>query len=113
MKTTIKNFFERLIQPLSRFWDKPYSVRYVEDPVDHPKKKTLYIIGTEKEPWQVELICPCGCKDKIVLPVNDSTSPRWRLKTTNQGVPTLSPSIWRSKRCRSHFFLQNGKINWC
>jgi hypothetical protein len=112
MKNTIKNIFKWLTQPLSRLWDKPFSVEYVEDPVDIPKNKFLYIIGTTDEPWQVELICPCGCKDKIVLPVNDSTSPRWELKITNQHTPTLHPSIWRSKGCKSHFFLQNGKVEW-
>ncbi|MFX8036043.1 DUF6527 family protein [Acinetobacter baumannii] len=27
--------------------------------------------------------------------------------------PTLSPSIWRSKGCRSHFFVREGLIVWC
>jgi hypothetical protein len=92
--------------------DKPFSIQYVEDPVDTPKKKILYIIGTIDEPWQVEMLCPCGCKDKIVLPLNYETSPRWTLKLKNNSFPTLHPSIWRSKGCKSHFFLKSGKIKW-
>jgi len=112
MKTTIKNIFKWIIQSLSIFWDKPYSIQYIEDPAEHPEKNILYIIGTINESWQVEMICPCGCNDKIVLPVNDSTSPRWGLRISNQNIPTLHPSVWRSKRCKSHFFLRNGKVEW-
>lgn len=113
MKTAVVNFFKWLFQPLAGLWDKPYSVEYIEDPVETPKKKVLYIIGTSDEPWQVELACPCGCKDKIVLPVNDSTEPRWAIQLTNELPPTLSPSVWRSKGCKSHFFLKQGRIKWC
>jgi len=113
MKTTIKNFFRWLFKPLPSFWDKPYSIQYVENPVDNPKKKILYVIGTVDDPWQVELACPCGCENKIVLPLNDSTKPRWLLKISDNKTPTLSPSILRSKGCKSHFFLKQGKIDWC
>lgn len=113
MKNRIINFLKWLFQPLSSFWDDTYSVLYVEDPVDNPKSKILYIIGTVEEPWQVELVCPCGCNEKIVLPVNESTSPRWDLKILNHRTPTLHPSVWRSKGCKSHFFLRNGKVIWC
>lgn len=111
MKTVIK-FFKWLHQSLLGLWDKPYSILYVEDPIDNPKNKILYVIGTTDEPWQAELLCPCGCKDKIVLPVNDSTEPRWVLKTINSKKPSLSPSVWRTKGCKSHFFLKHGKIDW-
>ncbi len=113
MKNIIKNFFKWIFHPLTRFWDDTYSILYVEDPIDKPKKKILYVIGATDELWQVELICPCGCNEKIVLPVNDSTSPRWGLKVANKSLPTLHPSVWRSKGCKSHFFLRNGKIIWC
>lgn len=82
MIKTIKHIYQWITQALTDFWDKPFSVQYVEDPVDNPKQKILYIIGTMDEPWQVEMVCPCGCKEKIVLPVNYSTSPRWCLKIT-------------------------------
>lgn len=108
----VKHIYHWILQAFSSFWDKPFSVQYVEDPVDSPKKKVLYIIGTIDEPWQVEMLCPCGCKEKIVLPVNYETSPRWTLKLNGNNLPTLNPSIWRSKGCKSHFLLKGGKIKW-
>jgi len=112
MIKTIKRLYQWISQSLSSLWDKPYSVMYVEDPVDNPKNKVLYIIGIMDEPWQVEILCPCGCKEKIVLPVNYETSPRWSIELKSDGLPTLHPSIWRSKGCKSHFFLKFGKIMW-
>jgi len=112
MNTAITNIFTWFSQLLSFIWSKPYSIQYVEDSINNPENKILYAIGTSDEPWQVELCCPCGCKDKIVLPVNESTEPRWALKIVNN-KPSLSPSIWRSKGCKSHFFLKQGKIDWC
>lgn len=112
MIKTIKNLYQWIKQALSGLWDKPFSIQYVEDPVDNPKNKILYIIGAMDEPWQVEMVCPCGCQDKIVLPVNNETSPRWSFKITSDNLPSLHPSIWRSKGCKAHFFLKRGKVKW-
>ena len=109
----IKIFIDWLLNPLVSYFDKPYFVEFVEDPVDDPLKKVLYIIGTQNEVWQVEMLCPCGCAEKIVLPANEETSPRWTIKVNSTGVPSLSPSVWRSKGCKSHFFLRLGRIKWC
>jgi len=112
MIKTIQNICLWITNYFSTFWDKPFSVKYTEDPIDHPKGKVLYVIGTVDEPWQVEMRCPCGCNEKIVLPVNYETSPRWSITVSKESIPTLHPSIWRSKGCKSHFFLRQGKIEW-
>lgn len=112
MVTLLKNIIEWIHFQFLRIFDTPYGVEYVEDPVEAPKNKCLYVIGTELEPWQIEFLCPCGCMDKIVLPVNNETSPRWKIQIKKR-IPTLSPSVFRSKGCRSHFFMRQGKIEWC
>jgi Family of unknown function (DUF6527) len=109
-------FFKKIIAWIYfqylRIFDTTYTIEHVEDPVERPKNKYLYVIGTELEPWQVEFLCPCGCSDKIVLPVNNETSPRWNIEI-KEGIPTLSPSVFRSKGCRSHFFMRRGRVEWC
>jgi len=112
MIAAVRKFFQWIARPLSKLWDKPYSIQYHEDPIDNPKEKILYVIGSSNEPWQVEMRCPCGCGEKIVLPVNEETTPCWSLQIVDRNIPTLHPSIWRSKNCRSHFFLRNGKVIW-
>jgi hypothetical protein len=75
------------------------------------KQGSLYLIG-EGTPWSVALLCPCGCGDVIQLSLLDTDSPRWRLSLDGDKLPTLVPSIRRTKGCRSHFFLRRGTVIW-
>ena len=109
----LKRFVTWLIKPIIDYFDQPYSVKFIEDPVDKPAKKVLYVVGNIDEPWQAEMLCPCGCTQKIVLPLNNETSPRWTLKVNDSNIPSIHPSVWRSKGCKSHFFLRDGYIQWC
>lgn len=55
-------------------------------------------------------LCACGCGSKVGVPLGDPG-----YKFFNQGgLPTLRPSIgsWQLP-CRSHYFITNGKIEWC
>ncbi|CAL66566.1 DUF6527 family protein [Christiangramia forsetii] len=54
-------------------------------------------------------LCPCGCDNKIMTPLDPS---EWSFKEiTNK--PTLYPSIgnWQLP-CRSHYWITNGNIEW-
>lgn len=108
-----QKFINWLWPLLLGFFDRPYKTIFVRDPLDHLDKKILYVIGTVNDPWQAELLCPCGCKDRIILPVNNEMSPRWDIQVNEKSLPTLSPSVWRTKGCKSHFFVRRGRIEWC
>jgi hypothetical protein len=94
----------------------PYKCKFrtvrAEELPEELKKHKLYAIG-EGMPWLAALRCPCGCGDTIQLSLLENDSPRWRLKREKDGSATLSPSIWRSKGCRSHFFVRKGRVVWC
>jgi hypothetical protein len=83
----------------------------VDELPDILKQGSLYLIG-EGTPWSVALLCPCGCGDVIQLSLLDTDSPRWRLSLDGDKLPTLVPSIRRTKGCRSHFFLRRGRVIW-
>jgi hypothetical protein len=56
-------------------------------------------------------LCACGCGKKV----RTQLGPRgigWQVKCTAAG-PTLWPSIgnWQ-KDCRSHYYIQNGRVIW-
>lgn len=87
------------------------SVR-VEEMPDRLKPRHLYLVG-QKEPWSAALLCPCGCKAVIQLSLLRTDSPKWSFTLNRSGVPTLSPSVWRTTGCRSHFFLRKGSVVWC
>ncbi|WP_318030080.1 DUF6527 family protein [Rhizobium ruizarguesonis] len=69
--------------------------------------------------WTTESIggvgmrCPCGCGDTIELLVAAETKPRWDVTIDEVRRPTLHPSVWRQKGCRSHFWIRRGRVHWC
>jgi Family of unknown function (DUF6527) len=79
---------------------------------DTLKKYTMYTIG-EDIAWLVALQCPCGCSDIVQLTLLKQESPRWSLQQEKDGSATIFPSVWRSKGCKSHFFIRRGLVLWC
>lgn len=87
-------------------------VVFLADEPERLEPDVLYAIGENGHLWQATLACPCGCEARITLNLLPDDSPRWRLRVDDD-VPTLSPSIWRTTGCRSHFFVRRGQIDWC
>lgn len=90
----------------------PYKVEHVAELPDKLQDRRLYVIG-DLEPWSVAMLCPCGCRSVIQLSLLKTDSPRWRLSFDRKRLPTLAPSVHRTRDCRSHFFLRAGQIDWC
>ncbi len=90
--------------------------RYVCVPVeDMPETldvKRLYVARDGDKAWLAAMICPCGCSDAVYLNMLADVRPRWSLTEDWLGQPTLSPSIWRTKKCQSHYFMRGGKVIW-
>ena len=56
-------------------------------------------------------LCACGCGIKTVTPLNCLTG--WTLTESAEGA-TLQPSIGNMQfPCGSHYWITNGKIEWC
>lgn len=75
--------------------------------------RSLVLAREDDEDWCVGLRCPCGCGRKIELLVIKEAKPRWDLKVNAAGRPTLTPSVWLRDGCMSHFWIRNGKVEWC
>lgn len=90
-------------------------IRYerVDEFPDLLKPSTLYVAGEDLHTWAAALLCPCGCGAVIELNLLRQASPCWSVRHHRDGSVSLMPSIWRSKGCRSHFFIRNSKIDWC
>jgi hypothetical protein len=65
------------------------------------------------EDWCVGMHCPCGCGRTIELLVVQGVAPRWDLHVDDRGLPTLEPSVFLQTGCRSHFWLRQGRVQWC
>ena len=55
-------------------------------------------------------LCACGCKSEIYTPISRKSG--WVLTYDGVNV-SLTPSIGNGAYpCRSHYFLQDGKVRW-
>lgn len=74
-----------------------------------PKILDKEILYVSKEFEIATHLCPCGCKNKIITPLNPA---KWSF-TDHKGKPTLFPSIgnWQLP-CRSHYWIRKGVIEW-
>ena len=75
-------------------------------------KDFIEIIYKGQSFWSI-FKCPCGCGNVISLPLKETHDPHWKLKRSVNGRPTLYPSVWQNKGCCSHFWVIDGKIEWC
>lgn len=66
-----------------------------------------------QNPYWALFKCPCGCNSVISLPLQNNHNPKWTLKESENGHPTLNPSIWQNKGCFSHFWISDGKVQMC
>jgi hypothetical protein len=76
-------------------------------------RRSLVLARDEDEDWCVGMRCPCGCGQAIELMLIREVKPRWDLSVNSAGKPTLHPSVWLQRGCRSHFWLRGGCIQWC
>lgn len=76
-------------------------------------RRDVVLARDNGEDWCVGLRCPCGCGEVIELLVLAEAKPRWDVTIDASGRPTLSPSVWRQKGCRSHFWIRSGRVHWC
>lgn len=79
----------------------------------HLPRRNLILARDDGEDWCVGMKCPCGCGRTIELLVIPEASPRWNITINGTGRPTLHPSVWLKDGCQSHFWLRNGKVQWC
>ena len=108
------NFWSHCLRFVRTRWPlrRKFKVLPVVELPDTLKKYTLYAIG-ERVPWLAALQCPCGCGEIVQLTLLKNESPRWLLRREKDGSATISPSVWRSKGCKSHFFIRKGLVLWC
>lgn len=108
MKNVLKEIFLSFVE-----WFKPkYKVYPTVDIPTYIKDRTIYVVGNQSEPWLVSFKCPCGCNKDIHLNLLPDANPRWKIYLKSGNKIDISPSVWRTSGCRSHFFIRSGKVVW-
>lgn len=91
---------------------RKYIYAWSEDPPEDVRPGFIYLIGEKTKPWSAKFVCPCGCADVITLSLIERDNPRWTHSINALGSISLWPSVWRTKGCRSHFYIKNGRVLW-
>lgn len=92
---------------------KAWTTEFTDEVPEKPMSAIVYLVGESGHLWFVVFLCPCGCGEVIQLNLLPDTRPRWSVERHTDGTVSLMPSVWRVAGCRSHFFLQHGRIEWC
>ena len=59
------------------------------------------------------LNCPGGCGEMISLSLNPKRRPGWSLLRDVWSRPSVSPSVHQTNQCGCHFWIKEGRIDWC
>lgn len=117
----LKKFFKKSRTPFKRKQIKPLppvyfsSIIYTEvTPLNNQIGKNDFVLvrSKQKDYWAL-FQCPCGCHEVISLSLQKTHSKHWRVYESESNRPSLTPSVWQSEGCLSHFILTDGRIYWC
>lgn len=75
--------------------------------------RSVVLTNDDGEPWSVGMRCPCRCGTRVEVLVDPLAAPHWTVIVDSRNRPTLNPSVWLDGGCRSHFWLREGRIEWC
>ena len=84
-----------------------YQVGSVSDIPSRLGPADVVLVDTK---WAV-LGCPCRCGELLWLNLMENAGRRWRASLDGDKI-TLSPSVWSTTECKSHFWVRSGRIRW-
>lgn len=90
----------------------PLRVIRVSDLPTKIDKRKVYLVGDSDNIWSVAFTCPCGCRDIVYLNALKEVRPCWVVAVHRDQSVTITPSVWRTEGCRSHFFIRKGIVDW-
>ncbi len=108
----MKRLLNKIFCILVGLLQSKHKTAFSEDLPEVLSDKTIYIVGEQEMPWLIAFKCPCGCNSIIHLNLLEDAKPKWKYSVTSKKRINISPSVWRTKGCKSHFFVRKGKIEW-
>jgi hypothetical protein len=89
-------------------------LRYVDTPVSVPDRlrpREFVVVGSSEFPKWAVFDCPCGRGHRLMLSLQRSHRPHWRLELDPHG-PSLWPSVDSRTGYRCHFWVREGHVHW-
>lgn len=107
----LKTLWDRIYRRYYRWRYKGLKVERCSDEPNQLLPGVCYYLEDFGSPWAVMFKCPCGCGEPITLNLVGSR-PVWNASIDSNSQIRLHPSVWRTKSCRSHFWVRKGRIAW-
>lgn len=77
-----------------------------------PKRGAVLVVSGKRQKW-IAFDCPCGSSHRILLNLDPSRFPYWRVRRGKKGRLTISPSVDSSENGKyCHYFIREGKVAW-
>lgn len=77
-----------------------------------PHNAAVLVSSAGYDKW-IAFDCPCAQRHRIMLNLDASRYPNWRMHQKDHGPLTLSPSVnYYDGVRRCHFFIRGGKVDW-
>jgi hypothetical protein len=97
-----------------RYWRRLKADFVASSAADVPAQlptRHAVIVGTERHPKWLVFDCPCRRAHRVMLNLDPSHTPRWRVSAT---YPlTLQPSVdERSAVGHCHYVVHEGRVRW-
>jgi hypothetical protein len=108
IRQIIRSWFDAFAM---RFSKGRYKFRFVEESPEDLKAWTIYIVKDGDEPDSLIFKCPCGCESRVELNLLTDCRPQWTFKVKGKKI-SISPSVWATRGCRSHFWIREGRVQW-
>lgn len=96
----------------SKIGEEEFRFMVVDDIPDILPDKMIFILNEGYLDESLSFKCPCGCNEHIHLNLLKDSSPLWNYEIVDEEI-TISPSVWRTIGCKSHFFIRKNLIIWC
>ncbi len=85
---------------------------------DHPAPESmkpgwLYIVGADGYRKWAYFCCPADHDEIIQLSLMPQRRPRWEVSIDFLARPTINPSVWQLEGSHAHFWVKQGRVEWC
>jgi hypothetical protein len=81
-------------------------------PTKLPRNGAVIVVAGKRHKW-IAFDCPCHLRHRILLNLDTSRYPHWRVRRGKRDRLTISPSVSSSENgMHCHYFIREGKVTW-
>jgi hypothetical protein len=73
----------------------------------------IYVVGGKGYQKWAYFRCPADHDELINLSLMQNRRPCWQVTIDALGRPTINPSVRQLDGSYAHFWVRNGKVDWC